>query len=522
MDQNSLISKLGMVEEINLSPEEVAARNAEQIQAPVTEQAFQASEVEALAKAEMDFLAALAMPLVFKYFFPPVFKAVWQWLVSFAHQARKFPQLALGLPRGFGKTTVIKLFILYCILFTKKSFILVISETEAKAKGILADVCDMLDEPNIKKIFGDWTIGREKDTQDMKKFGFRGRNIILKGAGAGSGIRGIVEKNLRPDVMIFDDIQAREDSESPVLSKALMTWLLSTAMKAKSPEGCMFLFIANMYPTAGSLLRQLKANRTWTKFICGGILEDGTSLWEDLQPIEQLLQEFERDLEAGHPEVFYSEVLNDENASAHNLLDLSKVPKYPFAPDDPTAGRFVIIDPSNDKFNSDEVSIGYFEVHDAKPCMMKLISEQMSPGECVRKAILMCLQTGCRLVVIEANAYQYTLKYWFDFICEQQGISGIECVDIYSGTYSKNSRIMKMLKSYAAGELYVHDEPRGAVHLQISQWNPMKTNNTDGILDVLTYAPRVIEQYGDYIASTLIIESQEFNGMEVIMDNSPF
>lgn len=489
---------------------------------PTSEAAFNSAEVELTAKEDMDFLAALAMPLVFTFFFPPVFKAVWQWLRSYAHLAGKFPQLALGLPRGFGKSTVIKLFCLYVILFTKRSFILIIAETEGKAKAIVADICDMLDEPNIKRIFGDWRVGLEKDTQDTKKFGFRGRNIIIKAAGSGTGIRGINEKHRRPDIMIFDDIQSREESESPVISDALMTWLLSTAMKAKSPTGCMFLFIANMYPTKGSLLRKLKYNKTWTKFICGGILDNGESLWEELQPISQLLQEFENDLEAGHPEVFYSEVLNDENASAHNLLDLSKVPEYPFAPGDPAAGKFIIIDPSNDKWNSDEVSIGYFEVHDIKPCMMKLISEVLSPGETIRKSLELAMQTGTRCIVIEGNAYQYTLKYWFDFIMEQTGITGIECVDIYSGSFSKTSRILKMLRAYGAGEIYTHPDVRSDVHLQISQFNPMKNNNTDGVLDLLTYAPRVMEQYGDYILSVVEIDSQEFNSIKVLEHNSPF
>src|ERR1700744_5571513 len=266
-------STLDMLESLGANHDEILAeelrrgeyvdQNVPEMELPPVEDAtYNSQEVIENAKHSLDFLAALALPLIFKYFFPQVFLTVWEWLKSYAHQSRVFPQLALGLPRGFGKTTVIKLFVLYCILFTKKQFILIISETEGKAKGILADVCDMLEEPNIKKLFGDWKIGGEIDRQDLKKFGFRGRNIILKAVGAGTGIRGINEKHLRPDVMIFDDIQSREDSESPVLSQALMTWLLSTAMKAKSPKGCMFLFIANMYPTKGSLLRKLKANKT--------------------------------------------------------------------------------------------------------------------------------------------------------------------------------------------------------------------------------------------------------------------
>ncbi len=103
----------------------------------------------------------------------------------------------------------------------------------------------------------------------------------------------------------------RADADSETVSTNLETWMFGTAMKAKSPEGCLFVFIANMYPTKWSLLRRLKHNPTWMKFIAGGILADGTSLWEDLQPIAQLLREFENDLSAGRPEIFYAEVLND-------------------------------------------------------------------------------------------------------------------------------------------------------------------------------------------------------------------
>ena len=104
----------------------------------------------------------------------------------------------------------------------------------------------MLSERNVQQVFGDWKLGAETDRQDLKRFGFRGRNIILMGAGAASDIRGITLENQRPDIMIFDDIQTREDADSETVSKNLETWMVGTAMKAKSPHGCLFIFIANM------------------------------------------------------------------------------------------------------------------------------------------------------------------------------------------------------------------------------------------------------------------------------------
>lgn len=483
----------------------------------LTEAAFQADEVQNLARANLDFLSALAMPAIFKFGFPPVFQAVWQWLLNETLKLREFPQLALGLPRGFGKTTLIKIYILFCILFTQKKFILIISSTATLAENILSDVCDMLEEPNIKRVFGDWKLGLEKDTQSLKKFGYRGRNITLAALGAGASMRGLNIKNERPDVMIFEDIQTREQADSQIQSENLEKWMVGTAMKAKSPTGCTFIFVANMYPTKWSILRKLKSNPTWIKFIAGGILADGTSLWEDLQPIAQLEKEFQNDLAMGRPEIFYAEVLNDENAASNNLIDLSKLPELPYDTESPPppAGRFIIIDPSGNKHNSDATAIGYFEVHDAKPVLMRLINEKLSPGDTIRKALSLALETNCRLICCESVAYQASLLYWFRFICEQQGLSGFEFCEVYPGGWSKNSRILAMLKSYAAGEVFVAPAARPMVHLQIVTWNPLKTDNVDDILDLLTYANKVLEMYGEFVISMDIVISQEASAYEI-------
>jgi len=502
------------VEEIDLTPtvEELATEDL----------GLETADVQKAAKLDLNFLSGLVMPTVFKYFFPTVFISVWTWLISFATKVRVFPQLALGLPRGFGKTTLIKIFIVYCILFTDKKFILVISATAKLAEAVISDIGDMLDEPNIKKVFGDWRLGMEKDTQAVKKFGFRGRNIILAGIGAETSLRGLNMKNQRPDIMVFEDIQSRECADSEVQSDSLENWMVGTAMKAKSPHGCMFLFVANMYPTKFSILRKLKSNPKWIKFIAGGILADGTSLWEELQPIDQLMSEFENDLSMGKPEIFYSEVLNDENASQNNLIDLSKLPDSPYHEGDIPGGNFVIIDPATDKLGADEVSIGYFEVHNGYPVLMRLQEGRFSPGDTIRIALEYCLTNNCRLIAVEANAYQYSLLYWFNFICLQLGIEGIECVDIYSGVKSKNSRILEMFKSWLAGELFVEEEAKIPVFSQTIAFNPLRRDNTDGLLDLLTYANRVMETFAEYIVSGSLIISQEFEALEVPEFNSCF
>lgn len=505
--------KLGMTEEHSFQKESIATAVEQLSQERTAEQTFDSLQVQETARQSLDFLAAMALPTVFEYFFPPVYQAIWQWLVENVNKKRDFSQLALGIPRGFAKTTVIKLFLLYTILFTEKKFLLVMAENQSKGNAIISDVIDMLNEPNIKQVFGNWNFGAETDRQDTKKFGFRGRNIILM-ASTVATVRGINLKNERPDLMVFDDIQSRADAESETISKQIESDMMGTAMKAKSPKGCLFVFIGNMYPTKYSILRKLKTNDNWIKFITGGIREDGTSLWEDLQPIEQLKREFINDLKSGRPEIFFAEVLNDENASVNSLIDLTKIPEYDIPEDEIHSGNFIIIDPATDKKDSDAVSIGYFEVHNTVPVCMHLIEDRLSPGATISEALKLALTHNCRLVAIESTAYQYTLGYWFGFICEQRGISGIDAVEVYSGSYSKPARILNMFKELLAGEVRYHPRTAPAIHLQVSAFNPMKRDNTDGILDLLTYAPKVIELYGAIISSGDILEMQEFHSMK--------
>jgi len=490
---------------------------------PIQDLNVEAVEIEQAAKNDLNFLAGLAMPTIFRYFFPPTYLAIWNWLLEHIHKTRDFSQLALGFPRGFAKTTFVKLFVLYVILFTTRKFILICAANEKKAAAIVADVMDFLNESNIKKVFGLWSVGAETDNAFLKKFGFRGRNIIISASSVAS-VRGLNIKHERPDLIIFDDIQSREDADSPTISEQIEKDMYGTAMKAKSPHGCLFIFIGNMYPTKWSLLRRIKNNPTWKKFIAGGILSNGTSLWEELQPVEQLLKEYQNDCSSGHPEIFYAEVLNDETATVNHLIDISKLPAYPYTKEDLPGGKFIIIDPANNKSNSDNVAIGYFEVIETRPVLQEVIDERLSPGQCIDKALRLALKHNCFLIIIEANAYQYSLLYWFTFICAQYGLSGIQAVDIYSGNISKNSRILTMFKELTSGEIYYHPETAAIVNSEIITFNPLKTQNKDNVLDLLTYSTKAIAMYGSLIASHSVLEMQEYSSIPVRSDyeNSPF
>ena len=451
------------------------------------------------AKQDLDVFAALALPIVTMYPYPDLFKELWYLLISYSNRVRDFSKIAVGLPRGFGKTSLVKLAIAYFILYTNKRFTLVLADTATKAEYIVTDIVAILDEPNIRAVFGNWREGLVTDRKELKVFAFRGRSIILAALGQGGSVRGLNIDNQRPDVMLFDDIQSREDADSEIVSNDIYNWMLGTAMKAATHTGCLFIFLANMYPTPHSILRKLKTNPSWIKFIVGGILASGESLWPELKPIGQLLDEYKADCDADKEQIFLAEVMNDESANQNNDLDISKIPVYPFDEDEISAGNFIIIDPSNDTANSDAVSITVNCIINGRPVVRVVKNGRFSPEETIMETLKLALTWQCSLIAVEANAYQYSLCFWFKKYIAKLEAYEINVRPIYSGKKSKNSRILEMFKSWVAGEIYLHPSCAAIVIAQALEFNPKKTNNIDNILDCVTYVQRVLTEFGPLI-----------------------
>jgi hypothetical protein len=471
----------------------------------LTEYAVPADQAAETARVDFNFLAMLAMAGEFLFAFPKFYLVLFHLLTQFAKRIERF---AIGIPRGFAKTTFVKILCVWYVLFSHKQFILIVSASEKKAVNILSDVCDMLSSPNIRRIFGHWDANVEVDQAVFKVFHFRGREIILWAAGAGTSVRGINRKNKRPDVMVMDDIQDKEDAKNKELADDLLIWMLSTLMKAASPFGCTYIFIGNMYPQ-NCILEKLKHNPQWTSFIVGGITADGESLWEELKPIEVLIEEYESDSAMGHPEVFISEVLNSTDIALASGIDPALIS---FAPDhyidEIGEGSFILIDPSSGKKTGDDCAIEHYEVLDGTPMFDELLLGTFTPKETIKQAIELGLKRNTRLICVEDVAYQSTLLFWFEDYCTEQGITGFHFEPVPPRGQAKNNRIKKGFvklcpNSDKITEIYLHPNVRSLVISQYVEWNPLKTNNTDELIDLIGYVEYVMMTYPELIVRNI-------------------
>lgn len=473
-------------------------------------------------------LAAIAIPKVMKFLFPEMYLYFWERCTTLVNMQSGFPKFALGIPRGFAKTAFLKLLIVFIILYTNRKFILVVAAAEDLAEAIISDVMDILGSNNIRTLFGDWDIDKKYDRSDAKCFRFRGRVIILKAKGAHSSTRGISENMSRPDVIICDDAQTAECAASPAQAMKYISWFRGTLMKAKSDGFCFFLYVGNMYkrvelikedpirktkPLYACQLRNLKQSKLWESLIVGAITSEGKSLWEELIPLDQLLDEYQDDCDNNQEDIFLAEMMNDDEAYNSAMFDHNKVPDYPFRSEVIPQGRCLVIDPSLGTRKSDGQEVGLLDVIDGKSCIVDMITFQVSAPMLVEKVLDWAAETNTSAIIVEAYAYQKSLGQWFEWFMLQEGITGINILFIEKGGMSKYSAIRSAFKEMMEGTVLLAPRVRAGIYSQARMFDPLKTTNEDGKLDIVSYAEKIRLKFAAEITYRPYIDGDAIEGV---------
>lgn len=467
-----------------------------------------AEEVISGMQEEVDIFASVLIPETYTLPFPPILRSFWYALVDqISSTSNRFPKSAIGIPRGHAKSTVIKLFICYCILFTDRKFIAVICAKASLAENILMDVMDMLSSPNVQTLFGRWDLQVKRDRTDSKIFHFRGRQIVLAAIGASGSFRGMNLGNERPDMMIFDDAQSKDCAESMAEADAFISWFTATAMKAKSPTRCAYIYVGNMYKelplsyddagniaVRGCLLHNLHLDPAWTSYISGAILADGTCLWPELHSLETLLEELAGDTRLGKEDEWFAEVQNDPTFKKHLHFDIGKVPIV--APEIHQTGSphsaYMILDPSLGKKKSDDQAVGIFRIYDEIPILEEIHVFKQDIKLLTKELIDLAVDKGIPVIFTEDYGMQSLVNTWFNHWIDSYQLEGLTVRGINRGKLSKTQAVLDYMRALMAGSQLLAPAARSKVLDQASNFDVTRTDNKDDILDVGYYGNLIV------------------------------
>jgi hypothetical protein len=479
--------------------------------------------LDAYARGEVDFnfFAGVALPDICISALPYFYIACAQLIINRdKNDIGKILRFALGLPRGHAKTTFVKILLAWLIAYNKVSFVLVVCATEPNAENIVADLNNIMSSPNMEALYGAWHSNLYTDNTSTKQCMYNGRPVTIMAKGARTALRGVNINNTRPDCIVCDDMQTKENDASPTESAALRTWFVATLLKVINPRGDrLIIYIGNMYSDK-CILKQLQDSPGWISLITGAILADGNPLWPELHSLESLMESYLHDESLGEANSWFAEVMNDPRNAANSLLasDLHyEEPEYTVAD-----GVFITIDPAGFRKTSDDNVIVVHEVHNNIGYVTKTDAGKYNPKEVVEIALARAFEYGASVIGIETVAYQQTLKFWVEYFINALGIKGIDIVELSPHGRSKEQRIRLFIQELLQGN-YRHKtvEEKALFTWQAMAYKLGKKDNKDDILDAQSYGIDMRTDYWHLITNNKVFIGNN-ESSAVVVDNTPF
>lgn len=169
---------------------------------------------------------------------------------------------AIAAPREHAKSTCVSvIFVLYCVCYKLRRFVVLISDTQPQAALQLAAVKEELENnAELAADFGNLVGDKKWDINDCRTT----TGITLAARGAGQSLRGLRYRLYRPDLVICDDMENEEDVDNPETRNKLERWFVGTVLNLG--KRCQVFVIGTILHYDGLLAKLLDPEK-YKKFI---------------------------------------------------------------------------------------------------------------------------------------------------------------------------------------------------------------------------------------------------------------
>jgi len=259
---------------------------------------------------DIKFTCKLLFPDIFYAPFSTLHQQVFD-LINSGHT-----KIAIAAPRGIGKTSVARTVAMRSILFRLQKFIVYISNSATSAEMQTENIKrDLISNSQIRKLFGNIKDVIDKDAGIDESFSKAswtafGDTFILP-RGSGQQVRGLNWANHRPELVIIDDLENKDEIRSDENRKKLKDWFWSDLMKTEDrySKGCIFIYIDTI-KHEDSLLVDLIGSPEWAS-IQLSICDDNYKSYDpNYMTDEEILAEVAEHRRLGTLDAFYMERMN--------------------------------------------------------------------------------------------------------------------------------------------------------------------------------------------------------------------
>jgi len=379
-------------------------------------------------------------------------------------------------PRGFAKTTLNQLCIMFSCVNGLDEFIVLIEKTFTEASEVLEVVREefkMNDE--ILRVYGDLTKinvrGQEQENIRDSAGDFFINGIRLRAKGFDTPIRGLKSRHSRPTRVILDDIESDEHIDNVEQRRKYLDNYVKGVIPAVDNEtGVIKMF--------GTILHDDSLLNTLIKSHNGKIYtawdKNRKLLWPSNWTVEKLERKREemRISERGDAafyQEYFNQPLSDEDQMFRremfryfNHLQLEEIKKKPFR-------TYTLVDPAISKKTTADFTaiISVLVDYLNRIFVLEITRARLDPMETI-KAIFAHYENWQPIYVgIETTAYQKALKFFIDEEKRKQHstVQSMQIIEI-KPTIDKVTKISKLQPKYAIANVFHNSDDKNTVILE--------------------------------------------------------
>jgi predicted phage terminase large subunit-like protein len=193
-------------------------------------------------------------------------------------------RIAWTAPRGHAKSAYLSnAFPLHQVVFQKRKYILIISETDAMSKKFIEYVANTLKfNKLLREDFGELLSQNQKaNERDNQESFLSHAGCLVESSSMGKQMRGKRNGAYRPDLVICDDLESSKNTNTAELREKNLHWFNSVVMPIGDPDKTAFVYMGTAVHQSGLLFEVMRRSDFESKLFSAIISPpDRQDLWD--------------------------------------------------------------------------------------------------------------------------------------------------------------------------------------------------------------------------------------------------
>lgn len=447
----------------------------------------------------------------------------------------KAQKIAIAAPRGLGKTTFARTLCESGVLFRDYEFILYVSQSESLAMMQTENIKrELMTNREIKRIFGNIKIDDddpELDETFSKHSWVAFGNTLIMPRGSGQQVRGLIFKRFRPQLIIIDDLENRQELENPENRRKTKEWFYSDLMRCvdRYSDKWRIVYIDTLKHSE-ALLQELLNDDSWTSMRLELFDDSYKSNVPELISDKEVEREVESARANGTLDILYMELRNLPVSRENQSFKQTYFKYYEEKDINPRLlENVIIVDPAKTVQiqNADSAIVGIgVNYSDSSIYFRDCVSGKMYPDEIYEATLEMALRLKAHVIGIEVTGLEEFIKQPFLNEMSRRGpLYTFEVVWLKArggdpgGEKGKIKRISSLVPYYRQG--YIYHNKTCCAKLEGQLLSFPRSGLVD-VADATAYIIEMLELGGRYFVEATSVAEQsedfdpedEFKGLE--------